>query len=74
VAKTIALPGAINSIEFLYFGKSKNTVPISGRRNLYVNELLIIPHCEDNRLTDGRYVILTQRPRSALQDHQFYCF
>jgi hypothetical protein len=34
--------------------------------------MLMIPHCIDNRLTDGGKVVsLTQRPRSTATKHHF---
>jgi hypothetical protein len=38
-------------------------------------EMLRIPHCLDNRLTDGGKVVSpTQWPRSTLQKHYVFCF
>jgi hypothetical protein len=53
--------------------KSKSKpIPITGRGSLQGCEMLRIPHCLDNRLTDGGKVVgLTHRPRSAPQKHYF---
>jgi hypothetical protein len=46
--------------------------PVTGRGGLLGCEMLRIPHCVDNRLTDGGQVVsLTRRPRSTLQKHIF---
>jgi hypothetical protein len=43
-------------------------MPVTGRRGLYVCEILRKTHCLDNRLTDGGEAArLTHRPRSTPQ-------
>jgi hypothetical protein len=45
-------------------------IPITGRGGLWGCEMLRIPHCLGNRLTDGSKVVrLMHRPRSTLQKH-----
>jgi hypothetical protein len=47
-------------------------IPVTGRGGLYGYEMLRIPHCLDNRLTDGgRIVSLTHRQRTTRQKHYF---
>jgi hypothetical protein len=52
--------------------KSK-AIPETGRGGLQGCEMLRIPHCLENRLTDGgKFVSLKQRPRSTPQKHYFF--
>jgi hypothetical protein len=45
-------------------------IPLAGHGSLYGYEMLRIPHCLDNRLTDGgKIVSLTHRPLSTPQKH-----
>jgi hypothetical protein len=45
-------------------------IPVTGRGGLWRFEILRIPHCLDNRLTDGGKVVsLKHRPRSIPQKH-----
>jgi hypothetical protein len=47
-------------------------IHVSGRRSLYGCEMLRIPYCLDNRLTDGGKVVsLTHRSRCTPQKHFF---
>jgi hypothetical protein len=51
--------------------KSKG-ICITGREGIWGCELLRIPHCLDNRFTDGGKIIsLTHRPRSTDQKYYF---
>jgi hypothetical protein len=47
-------------------------MPVIGSGGLYGCEMLGIPHCLDNRLTDGGDFSLKHRLRSTLQKHYFY--
>jgi hypothetical protein len=49
--------------------KKRNAIPVTGRGGLLDSEMLRIPHCLDNLLTD---VIPTHRPRSTPQKHYFH--
>jgi hypothetical protein len=52
-------------------GKSK-AIPVTGRGGLYSCDMLRIPHCLDNWLTDGGKVVgPTHRPRSTPQKQYF---
>jgi hypothetical protein len=56
---------------FLLSGLLK-AIPVTGREGLWGCEMLRIPHCLDNRLTnDGKVVSLKHRPRSAPSKHYF---
>jgi hypothetical protein len=49
--------------------KSK-AIPVTGRGGVWGCDTLRIPHCLDNRLTDGGNIVIpTHRPRSAVQKH-----
>jgi hypothetical protein len=53
--------------------KKSKTIPVTGRGGLYGCEMLRIPHCLDNRLTDGGKVASpTHRPRSTPQKHYYF--
>jgi hypothetical protein len=53
-------------------GKYCNAIPITGREGLWGCEMLRLPRCLDNRLTDaGKVVSLRHRPRSTSQKHYF---
>jgi hypothetical protein len=59
---------------FLFFAvcKVKATIPVIGSGGLYGCQTFRIPHCLDNRLTDGSEVLSpTHRPRSIPQKHYF---
>jgi hypothetical protein len=48
--------------------KAKLAFPVTGRGDLYGCQMLRIPHCLDNRLTDGSKIgSLTRQPRSTPQ-------
>jgi hypothetical protein len=50
----------------------KKAIRVTGRGGQYGCHMLRIPHCLDNRLTDGGEVVrLTRRPRSTPQKHFF---
>jgi hypothetical protein len=52
--------------------KSK-AIPVTGHEGLYRFEMLSLPHCPDNRLTNvGEVVSLTHRPRSTPQKHSLF--
>jgi hypothetical protein len=52
--------------------KYSKTITVTGLGGLWGCEMLRIPHCLDNRLTDGDKVVSpTQPPRSTLQKHYF---
>jgi hypothetical protein len=51
--------------------KSK-AISVTGRGVLYGFEMVNIPHCLDNLLTDGDEVVTTHRPR--VTPHQHYLF
>jgi hypothetical protein len=45
-------------------------IPERGREGPQGCEMLSIPHCLDNQITDGDEIVsLTRRPRYTLQDH-----
>jgi hypothetical protein len=47
-------------------------ISVTVHADLYGYEILNIPHCLDNWLTDGGKVVsLTRRPRSTPQKHYF---
>jgi hypothetical protein len=53
----------------IYIKKKVKVIYVTGRGSLYVCEKLRIPHCLDNRLTDGAKVVSpTHRPRSTSED------
>jgi hypothetical protein len=46
----------------------KKAIPVTGREGLYVYDMSRIPHCLDNRPTDGGYVVsLTRGPCFTLK-------
>jgi hypothetical protein len=48
-------------------------VPVTGLGSLYGCDMLRIPHCIDNRLTDGdKIVIPTHRPHFTPQKHYYF--
>jgi hypothetical protein len=50
-------------------------IPVTGCGGLYGCEMLRIPHCVDNRLTDGGKVVSpTHRPHFTPQKHIFLMF
>jgi hypothetical protein len=52
--------------------KKSNAIPVTGRGGLWGCEMLGIPHCLDNRPTDGDKVVSpTHRLRSSPQKHYF---
>jgi hypothetical protein len=52
----------------------KKAIPVTGRGGLQACEMLRIPHCLDNRLTDGGKVVSpAHQPRSTPQK-RFFCF
>jgi hypothetical protein len=54
--------------------KSK-AIPVTGLGDIQGCEMLRIPHCLDNRLTDGSKVVSPMhRPRSTPQKHYYFCF
>jgi hypothetical protein len=53
--------------------KKRKAIPIIGRGGLQGCEMLRMPHCPDNRLTDGSQVVsLARRPRFTPQKHYFF--
>jgi hypothetical protein len=55
--------------------KVTKTIPVTDRRDLQSCEMLEIPHCIHNRLTDGGDVIsLTRRPRSTSRNIFWHSF
>jgi hypothetical protein len=61
---------ASGSAELEYL--SKKTIPVTGRGGLLGYEMLRIPHCLDNRLTDGSKVVSpTHWPHFTPQKHYF---
>jgi hypothetical protein len=56
--------------KLLYEVKKSKAIIVTGRGGLQDCEMLRIPHCVDNRLTDGgKAVNLKHRPRSTPQKH-----
>jgi hypothetical protein len=52
--------------------QSKAIILVTGRGGLQGCEMLTIPYCLDNQLTDGGKVVSpTHRPGSTLQKHNF---
>jgi hypothetical protein len=50
-------------------------IPVTGRGGLFgCCEMLKIPYCLDNRLTDAGEVSLTRRQRSTPSKHSLFCF
>jgi hypothetical protein len=63
------------SILELSIEKEVKSICVTGRGDLQGCEMLKIPHCLDNRLTDGGNVVRpTQRPRSIPPETLFFCF
>jgi hypothetical protein len=55
--------------------KKGKAIPVTGRGGLQGCEMLRIPHCLGNRLTDGgKYVSLTHPPHFTPQKHYYFCF
>jgi hypothetical protein len=51
---------------------NSKSIPLTGPGVVFGCEMLRIPHCLDNRLTDGGKVVsLTHRPRSTPKKHYF---
>jgi hypothetical protein len=49
---------------------NSKAIPVNGSRDLYGSEMSRVPHCLDNRLTDGGEVVsLTLQPHSSPQKH-----
>jgi hypothetical protein len=50
--------------------QGNKSIPVTGRGGLYGCEMLRIPHCLNNRLTDGGKVVsLNRRTPTTLQKH-----
>jgi hypothetical protein len=57
---------------YIIISKAK-AIPVTGLGGLQGCEMLRIPHCLDNRLTDGgKFVSPTHSPHSTPQEHYFY--
>jgi hypothetical protein len=53
--------------------KKSKAIPVTGLVGLYGFEMLRIPHCLDNRLTDGGKVVNpTHRPHFTPQKHYYF--
>jgi hypothetical protein len=53
--------------------KKSEAIPVTGHGGLYGCEMLRIPHCQDNWLTDGGEVVSPMHPpHSTPQKHYFY--
>jgi hypothetical protein len=55
----------------IYFLKKSKAIHVTGRGGLSGCEMLRIPHCLDNRLTDGKVVSFTRPPSSTPQKFPF---
>jgi hypothetical protein len=57
---------------FCHPTSNSKSIPLTGLGVVLCCEMLRIPHCLDNRLTDGSKVVIpTHRPRSTPQKHNF---
>jgi hypothetical protein len=56
--------------------KKKKAITVTGRGGLYGCEMLRIPHCQDNRLTDGGKVVSPTHPAAFYSPETlvFLCF
>jgi hypothetical protein len=58
-----------------YKMKRSEAIPVTGHGSLWNCEMSGIPHCLDNRLIDGGYVVsLTRLPRSTAQEQFIILF
>jgi hypothetical protein len=61
-----------NFTSFLRIKKKSKAITVTGRGGLYGCEMLRIPHCLYNRLTDGgKFVSPAHRPHFTPQKHYF---
>jgi hypothetical protein len=62
-------------LAYIYISVKSKVIPVTGRGGVHGYEMLRLPHCLDNRLTDGGKVVsLTHRPHSTPQKHYFSAF
>jgi hypothetical protein len=63
-----------SALPYECWNKSKiKAIPVTRRGGLYGREILMIPHCLDNRLKNGREVVsLTRQPISTPQKKFLY--
>jgi hypothetical protein len=54
--------------------KAKNAIPVTGRGGLQGCEMLRVPHCLDNRLTDGGKVVSPTHPTHFTPQKHYYFY